>query len=346
MEIIKGVFANLFKQGIKIHVIFLAVLFLVTAYITLHSAYTKDIMPRAILVYILTICSIYTGRWLTQRFLVKGRWVYLILLICIAVILFSAIGIFSMTSLLGITAENDLSGFIVITPLLVILTLFTGGLIAITRIVIRQQVNELKILHNQAETELSLLTSRLSPHFLFNTLNNLYGLSIHEHERVPNLLLKLSDLLSYALYSSDEPFVKLKDEVEYIWNFIDLEKIRVSDRLILNADINKYDPDIEIAPMVLIIFVENAFKHAKNTLDNEIQISIRLWTDLQSIHFAIENSYADEPDEVLDHTGSGLGIATTIKRLDLLYGDKYKLYYGKENDLYCVNLEIQRNAKP
>lgn len=346
MEITKSAFTDLFKKGIKIHIIFLTGLFLITVVITLQSAYYKDIAPRAALIYVLMVSCIYTGRWLTQRFLIKSKWMYLLLFICMATVIFSATGIFSMMYLMGQPEGSDISGFVVVTPLLVILTLFTGGLIAITRIVIRQQVNELKILHHQKQTELSLLGSRLSPHFLFNTLNNLYGLSIHEHQKVPGLLLKLSDLLSYALYSSEEPFVRLENEVAYIRNFIDLERIRMSDRLLLTVDVDQYDPNIEIAPMVLIIFVENAFKHARNTLQDEIQISMRLWTEQQNIHFVIENTCANEITPDPGHANSGLGIATTIKRLDLLYGNKYQLTYGKEKNTYRVNLEIQSNAKP
>lgn len=336
--------ANLFNKGFKIHLYFLVTLLLITVIITLQSQYDKEITPRAILVYFLVVCCIYNGRWLTQQFLIKNRWFYLILLSSITITVFSVVGVISMMYLLGYREESDISAFVVITPLLVMLTMFGGGLIAITRIVIQQQINEVKILQIQMETELHLLASRLSPHFLFNTLNNLYGLSIDEHQKVPGLLLKLSALLSYSLYSSNETFVKLEDELDYIKNFIELEKIRVSDRLVLNLDINDIDGSLKIAPMVLIVFVENAFKHAKHTLNKHVHIDIRIWVKQQTLHLMINNNCSEEQID-LKELNSGIGIATTIKRLDLLYGKRYHLKYGKVNSNYCVNLELGNDAK-
>ncbi|WP_157282945.1 sensor histidine kinase [Pedobacter antarcticus] len=345
MEVIKKAIASLFEKGTKVHLYFLVGLFLATALVTLQKRDFIEIIPRAFLFYVMVVCCVYAGRWLTRQFLIKNRWAYLILFGGITVIVFSIISTSLLIYLFGNTNEGDVSDFLITTPLFVIIMIFCGGFIAITRTVIQQQINEVKILQNQAETELNLLTNRLSPHFLFNTLNNLYGLSISEHRKVPGLLLKLSALLSYALYSSSETYVKLNDELDYINNFIDLEKVRVSDRLVLNVDITKVNGDINIAPMVLIVFVENAFKHAKNTLDKQIRIDIRIWVDQQFIHFFIKNNCPDGLVGVRDDMESGLGIVTTVKRLDLLYGDNYSLDYGKVKSDFCVNLKIKNDAK-
>ncbi len=322
---------------------FLSGLFLILAVITIQSPDYKQVAPKAILVYLLMVACLYSGRWLGKQSPKKIRWVFLVLLFCLLTSFFSLIGIFGMAYLLGYKDGADVSGYVVITTLLVILHLFAGAIIAIIRMLTRQQINESRILQYQAETELNLLTSKLSPHFLFNTLNNLYGLSREEHTKVPELLLKLSNLLSYTLYSSDEPFVKLKEEVDCIQNFIALEKIRIGSRLVLEVNIGTYDPTINIAPMVLIVFVENAFKHAKSAVYGPINIFLKLWTDVDFLHFEIENTMTAQ-SEISEDKPSGIGLATTIKRLDLLYGKAYHLEHGGKDSRYFVKLKTPVNA--
>jgi two-component system, LytTR family, sensor kinase len=343
MEVTSSAFVKLFKPGILLHVVFLGSLFLITAAITLQSPSYAQVAPRALLVYFLLVGCFYTGRWLTQKFLMKKRWGYLLSLFCISVTAFSLTGIFAMAYLMGIKDGSDLSAIVVPVPLFIMLSIFAGGFIAITRIVIRQQIKEISILQHQSKAELNLLTSKLSPHFLFNTLNNLYGLARNNHAKVPDLLLKLSDLLSYTLYSSDKPFVSLKEELAYIQDFSELEKIRISDRLELKIEIAAFEETIRIVPMVLIVFVENAFKHAKNTKTNKIQIYMKLWTTNQFIYFEIENSKG-EIMGISEEQNAGLGLVTTRKRLDLLYGRNYSLVHGEKRKNYFVNLKIPKNA--
>lgn len=346
METTKGTLSGLLKQGVKIHLTFLLGLMLLTVVITVQSPDYKRVTPKALLVYVLIVMCVYSGRWLSRQLFKKWKPRTLIFLFCFFLCLFSVIGIFGMAYFLGYKDGADVSGLVVITTLLVILFMFVGGIIAITRMLMRQQINESKILQYQAETELNLLTSKLSPHFLFNTLHNLYGLSLQDHTKVPDLLLKLSELLSYTLYSSSEPFVKLSQEVDCIQNFVSLERIRIGKRLVFDANLRGYDSTSTIAPMILIVFVENAFKHAKNTVSGPIKVAMKLWTEGSFTHFEIENTFQPFPDKVgaLDKTEvsekpSGVGLSTTIKRLDLLYGDSYKLEHGQMDDRYIVKLK-------
>lgn len=351
MEMTNSTFTRLIKQGIRIHLTFLLGLMLLVAVITLQSPSNKKIAPKALLVYVLIVICVYGGRWLSRQLFKQWKPRTLILLFCFFLCLFSVVGIFGMAYFLGYKDGADVSGLVVITTLLVILFMFTGGIIAITRMLTRQQIKESKILQYKAETELDLLTSRLSPHFLFNTLNNLYGLSLQDHTKVPDLLLKLSDLLSYTLYSSKEPFVKLSEEVDCIQNFVALERIRIGNRLVFDVSFSGYDLRSMIAPMILIVFVENAFKHAKNTLSGPIKVVMKLWTEGGLIHFEVENTFKTLPDEVrtldkinVSHKPSGIGLSTTIKRLDLLYGDRYQLEHGRMDDRYVVKLKTPMHA--
>ncbi len=203
---------------------------------------------------------------------------------------------------------------------LVVLFIFLGLSFALVRNSLLKQVNEAKLLQEQKESELRLLLSQLSPHFLFNTLNNIYGISLTQQQRVPQLLLKLSELLRYSVYETRERFIPLKNELLYIKNYIDFEKIQTGDKLLVESDIEKIDDaHLLIAPMLLIVFVENAFKHSKITRENRIFISISLHVKDSWIEFRIKNSYdsaryqAHQPIEQ-----SGVGMHHTVKRLDLI----------------------------
>jgi LytS/YehU family sensor histidine kinase len=223
------------------------------------------------------------------------------------------------------------------------LALVIGIIIKLTRTSIKRQVREAQITADQKQSELELLQSQLSPHFLFNTLNNIYGISIAQPERIPKLLIKLSDLLRYSVYETKKQFVPLQEEMAYINNYIEFEKMRISDRLVLNTNIdNVTNSNIQIAPLVLIVFIENAFKHAKNTLEQKIIIDISLSIINSFIVFHIKNSHKRIQHEKSDfHERSGLGLSNTIKRLSLLYGNDYELSQQDDDDMYTVHLRLK-----
>lgn len=202
-------------------------------------------------------------------------------------------------------------------------------------------MRETAIASHQRESELKLLRSQLSPHFLFNVLNNLYGLSIQQDQRVPGLILKLSDLLRHSIYDTNREFVPLSNELSYIDNYIELERIRIGDRLILQSDIQKTGiDDVRIAPMLLIVFIENAFKHSKNTIKQEINIKIDLRIDKGKLIFVVKNSCSDKPVEENKDGLPGIGMAVTKKRLELLYPGKYSLEIMHENGFYVVEFQL------
>ena len=123
---------------------------------------------------------------------------------------------------------------------------------------------------HEKEAELKLLKAQLNPHFLFNTLNNLYGLSVVKSDKLPNLMLKLSDLLRYSLYETKETFVSLAKEISYLVNYMDLEKIRLDNQTEIVFENKVSDTTRKIAPMLLIVFVENAFKHLHQYDDKKV----------------------------------------------------------------------------
>lgn len=220
------------------------------------------------------------------------------------------------------------------------LSIAAGVLVKTIRAVAEKRIIEARTAAAQSESELKLLQSQLSPHFLFNTLNNLYGLSLTQHEKIPPLLLRLSHLLRYTVYSSGEMFVPLKDELDYLTNYIEFEKIRLGDRLKLKTDIElPVGDEYIIAPMLLIVFIENAFKHSKNTGEDEVLIDIGLKTWNNMILFSSKNSYRKQ-EQRFDRN-SGFGLESIRKRLELLYKGAYQLDIKEESGIYSVALQLK-----
>lgn len=291
------------------------------------------------------LLCIYTGRWLCSLYL-RSRLAFFTAYTFVAVAGLA----FIKWLLVRYIFNNPYAGFFELTrdvmPFFLI-GVIMGILLKLISISMQKELEDARLKAEHKEMEFNLLQSQLSPHFLFNTLNNLYGISIEEHQRIPSLLLKLSHLLRYSVYGAKKMFVPLKEELEYIQTYIDFEQIRISDRLVFKTDIESIDsPDIKIAPSVLIVFIENAFKHAKNTLSQEILISLSLKIVGNFIQFAVTNSYDEEGGKDLMSASSGLGLANTLKRLELIYGDNYELKQYSENGNYHVtlNLRIKQDA--
>jgi hypothetical protein len=336
-------FTKQFEKGIRIHLFFCLALLFVFVIITFSSRYAISLIPRAIFSYFLLLACAYTGRWICRRWLRKDNWIVLVVYHILATAVFSLIGAVGYMHFLNLELEGSLLVLFVTIPGFVIIFLVGGGFVAISRAARREQIHRLLISQQQKESELSLLLSQLSPHFLFNTMNNLYGLAITQHEKIPALLLKLSDLLRYAVYETKQEFVSLNDELDYIRNYIELERIRVDEGLNLTVQLDNTGNGIRVAPMLLIIFVENAFKHAKNTIGHKIVIDIKLSVSNGYIVFFAGNSYKDQPDDgCLIRERGGIGINNAIKRLELVYGSGgYSLKQRKEHDYYSVELTIK-----
>ncbi|WP_316812162.1 sensor histidine kinase [Pedobacter heparinus] len=226
---------------------------------------------------------------------------------------------------------------------MMIISFTLGVMIKAVHSISQKQLKDAQSEAAHSKSELHVLQSQLSPHFLFNTLNNLYGLSISDHEKIPALLLKLSELLRYSVYDINELYVPLKDEIAYIKNYIDFEKLRLGTRLSFNAAIDEInDPNIRLAPVLLIVFIENAFKHSKNSAaaDISIDIQIKLWTD--SILFSVRNTYGleDQQQNSLNKS-SGMGLPNVQKRLQLLYPDAHALRMYRDEKFHCVDLRLK-----
>lgn len=190
--------------------------------------------------------------------------------------------------------------------------------------------------------ELDNLKAQISPHFLFNTMNNFYGLAVDNSNKLPNLMIRLSDLLRYSLYETKNDLVPVSKEINYVTNYIELEKIRLESTLDLEFDSTVAEnEDAGIAPLILMVFIENAFKHARQVLSEPIQIKIHLsLTDEKVLILKVKNNYFNDGN---NQTG-GLGLVNVKKRLDLLYpGNLHHFEILKEEKYYTVNLKLKLN---
>jgi sensor histidine kinase YesM len=200
-----------------------------------------------------------------------------------------------------------------------------------------QQWKWLKTLESKkAKAELSLLKSQINPHFFFNTLNNLYGLIIEKSDDAPSVVLTLSDLMRYTIYMGKEDLVSLKDEIAYLKNYIELHKIRY--RKTVDIVFNHDDAiNCEVAPLMFIIPLENAFKHGVESLTENAFIHIHMSVDNGIIHFEIENNF----EETEANKSIGIGIDNLKQRLELLYPNKHKIQIEVRDSIYKFNLKIE-----
>mgnify|MGYP003894047061 CR=1 FL=1 len=199
------------------------------------------------------------------------------------------------------------------------------------------QALENQLLSNQLEfktQELSYLKQQIHPHFLFNTLNTMYGFALKKADETPEMILKLSNLLDYLLYQVDKPFVSLNDEINHINDYIELEKMRFNDTLHINFEIENILVDTKIVPMLLLPFVENSFKHG-SLKKGILNVGIKLFCKNKSLFFEIKNT-----STINAISENGIGLDNIKKRLDLLYKDQYTLTINNENGLFKVNLKL------
>lgn len=183
------------------------------------------------------------------------------------------------------------------------------------------------------EQELNLLKSQIHPHFLFNTLNTIYGFALKQSTETPDQILRLSDLLDYILYQVNKPGVSLREELKHLNQYIDLEKVRFEDTLSVTMKLDIENDEQQIAPLILLPFVENAFKHGTLT-DGLLLVDIAISSTSNRLHFYIKNSC-----NFISYN-AGIGLSNIQKRLELLYPDRHDLNISVEEDAFIVNLEI------
>lgn len=192
--------------------------------------------------------------------------------------------------------------------------------------------------NKKVKAELSLLKEQINPHFFFNTLNNLYALIKKDADAAQDYVLKLSDLMRFTIYDSGKESVLLKDEISYLINFIDLQTARYHKDIDVNFEKEIENANTEIAPLLFIILLENAFKHGVEKATDNAFIHLKLIEDNNKIQFTVKNNYE------VEGTGKriGIGLKNLKERLNLLYPNSHQLINNINQNIYSTTLEIYK----
>jgi LytS/YehU family sensor histidine kinase len=216
----------------------------------------------------------------------------------------------------------------------------TSTLVKITLDWLRNQREKQELQTKTMQSELRFLKSQINPHFLFNTLNSLYALTLKKSDKAPDIVLKLSEMMRYMLYECNEPYVPLSKEVLYLRNYLDLEKLRQGDKIVIDFIVEGNVSDQKIAPLMFMSFIENCFKHG---LGNHIApgfVKILFKVDGNEMEAVIENSKPESMPKTLHSRSGGIGLVNVRRRLDLLYAGRYSLHIEDAPNRYAVHLKI------
>ncbi|MBQ6204167.1 MAG: sensor histidine kinase [Prevotella sp.] len=200
---------------------------------------------------------------------------------------------------------------------------------------IRQQLKDEKA--KNTEAELAWLKNQINPHFLFNTLNNISSLTQIDADAAQDAIAQLSDLLRYAMYETNKKTVPIQGEVEFMRNYIELMKLRCNNMTTVNAQFIMHNAQLEIAPLLFISLIENAFKHGVSS-NRPSTIDISLRQDDDQLVFCCDNT--NYPKDDADRSGSGIGLENTRRRLELMYHDHYQWEQSLDDNIYHIKITL------
>ena len=224
--------------------------------------------------------------------------------------------------------------------------LTVGGIAAAIKLMkywyVKEQRN-LQLQKENAESQLQLLKAQVHPHFLFNTLNNIYSYTQNTSPVASQLVTRLSDLLRFVLYETRQPLVPLAKELKLIQDYIELEKIRYGNKLELNIQLPEKTNDLYIAPLLLLPLIENCFKHGTSNVLDQPWISLHIDIFDNQMQMKLLNGKTNEVRESLNSTG--IGIQNVRKRLELLYPGKHDFSITNDEEVFIVNLKIELEQK-
>ncbi|WP_425658443.1 sensor histidine kinase [Tenacibaculum ascidiaceicola] len=260
---------------------------------------------------------------------VKKYWKFIALLYTPLLLYFLYLRLFSgdLEAYLKVKQETPFYIFFIPIPIFFFLWVFEQW----------KWIQELK--KEKSKTELSLLKTQINPHFFFNTLNNLYALTVKSSPQAPKVILKLSDMMRYTIYDGEKETVKISEEIAYLNNYIELHKIRYRKSVEITFSHN-IDTNLNIPPLLYIILLENAFKHGIETLAENAFIHVNLYDNDDFIYFEIENNF--DPNEITN--SKGIGLQNLKRRLSLLYKQQHELTIDITNNNYKTLLKIPKHA--
>lgn len=335
-----------FNKRILLHILFW--LFYVLFFGSIYGKYGNDYkwyLFESLCMLPFVMCATYITIYAVLPFYLKKR--NLILTVFLMVVL---IFVITMSERISLRKINQLpitsdSLFGVTFLYLMLETNFMVAIAFAIKIIKKwkvQQEEKFEIEKIHLQSELNLLKAQLHPHFLFNTMNNLYALSLEESTKTSQGIAKISELLRSVLYECNDVEIELKKEIKLIENYIDLEKMRYGNRLGLNFEVDGPIDKMKIAPMLLFTFVENCFKHGSSTDPGKPFIKIKLQVNEDGLLFLATNSkYGNNKKGSFTKNG-GIGLKNVQKRLDIIYTDRYDLNITDIQNRFEVSLSISK----
>jgi len=279
--------------------------------------------------------------YLVPRFLNQKNFMTYVLLLLAMVAVFTPIKVL----LLYVTYEEvDPREFLVMNQHTIFLLLFmVAGGSTVIKIISdwqRHQRDRKDLETQRMQSEIKFLKSQINPHFLFNTLNSLYALTLKKSDKAPEIVIKLSEMMRYMLYESNERRVPLQKEVSYIENYLALEAIRQSGEADIRFDVEGQLTDQTIAPLIFIPFLENSFKHGLNHQISDGYVHVIMKVLDNKLLLRIVNSKPANPPQPSDKASGGIGLANVQRRLNLLYPNQYKLDITDHETEHIVELSL------
>lgn len=296
------------------------------------------------------LISYFNNYYLVERLLFKRQYLYYVLALILSILFISFPLSVIMHKYLGLNQSlRDTiwsTRFFLVNGMSILLSVAITMALKLLKRWYQQEQSNRALNKLNIETELKFLKSQINPHFLFNSLNNLYALTLIKSDLAPEVVLRLSNILRYVLYETGEGRVPIQKEVQYMKDYIELERIRLGNRVKINFSTEGLSEGREIEPMLFLTFVENSFKHgiSPNASEGWVDIEIKSAED-RSLFFKISNSKkagSNSAEKQISEPG-GIGLANLKKRLDLIYPDRYKLEIKDDASHYEVALSITYN---
>jgi two-component system, LytTR family, sensor kinase len=333
------------KRNFLYHILFWFGLYLlwIVVFRSYSISLTKTITIEFCYLIFITVDYYGINNFIVPQFLLKKKYV-LFVSSTILIIAFSA-------WLRALIAQQMNLYFFHTTPIIDFHTLYLDSLINISlwvliiiigkmlvdRIQTQQQLELLE--KERVKSELDYLKAQINPHALFNSLNTIYGHIDKSNQVARNILLQFSELMRYQLYDCGAEKVSLEKEIGYIENYVAFQRLRKNEKLIVDFRIEGIERKLQIAPLLLVVLIENAFKFVSNFSDRENKIIIKIFTKENVLHSSFINT-KELLQNVVTTNSNGIGLVNLKRRLELLYTGKYELATNIENDLYKTNLII------
>lgn len=285
------------------------------------------------------VAGLIINYYLLPRYLYKNRYLEFTIyaLLIVALVIFVEEAVLEQIFYPDTRGRRFLGIFFNLLSTMPTLTILVGCKFAWDAITKQREVQELK--NAVKESELQYLKSQINPHFLFNNMNNLYAYAVEQSPKTPEIILELSGVLRYMLYECKAQFVPLQKELEQLKNYINLSKLQIEGRGDINILVKDIPSSYRIAPLVLMVFVENAFKHSSSSQTSDIAIDVVIEVDEnETLHFLCSNTFQSQSNT--DSLDSGIGLENVKKRLELIYPHSHTLEIAAKNVLYNVALSI------